>query len=53
MLEVTERFEHASKGGPGITRSNLLIINKSASLEVMERGARKMRAEQPRLRGLP
>ena len=42
------------KGGPGITRSDLLVINKidlapfvGASLEVMERDARKMRGERP------
>ena len=42
------------KGGPGITRSDLLIINKidlaphvGASLEVMDRDARKMRGERP------
>src|SRR5258707_1479681 len=42
------------KGGPGITRSDLLVINKTdlaphvgASLEVMDRDARKMRGERP------
>src|SRR6266478_2643449 len=42
------------KGGPGITKSDLLIINKidlaplvGASLEVMERDAKKMRGERP------
>ena len=42
------------KGGPGITKSDLLIINKidlaphvGASLEVMDRDARKMRGERP------
>ncbi|HST74662.1 MAG TPA: GTP-binding protein, partial [Acetobacteraceae bacterium] len=42
------------KGGPGITRSDLLVINKidlapfvGASLEVMERDARRMRGERP------
>ncbi|MAL97638.1 MAG: urease accessory protein UreG [Alteromonadaceae bacterium] len=42
------------KGGPGITKSDLLIINKTdiaplvgASLEVMDRDARKMRGERP------
>ena len=42
------------KGGPGITRSDLLIINKTdlaplvgASLEVMDRDAKKMRGERP------
>jgi len=43
-----------SKGGPGITRSDLLVINKvdlapyvGASLEVMERDAKKMRSQRP------
>jgi urease accessory protein len=42
------------KGGPGITKSDLLVINKidlaphvGASLEVMERDATKMRGEKP------
>jgi len=42
------------KGGPGITRSDLLVINKidlaplvGASLEVMERDAKRMRGERP------
>ena len=42
------------KGGPGITRSDLLVINKidlaplvGASLEVMDRDARKMRSDRP------
>ena len=42
------------KGGPGITRSDLLVINKidlaplvGASLEVMERDARRMRGARP------
>jgi urease accessory protein len=42
------------KGGPGITRSDLLIINKTdlaphvgASLEVMDRDSRRMRGERP------
>ena len=43
-----------SKGGPGITRSDLLVINKvdlapyvGASLEVMDRDAKKMRGARP------
>jgi urease accessory protein len=43
-----------SKGGPGITRSDLLVINKvdlapyvGASLEVMQRDAKKMRGVRP------
>ena len=42
------------KGGPGITKSDLLIINKTdlaplvgADLEVMDRDARRMRGERP------
>lgn len=42
------------KGGPGITRSDLLVINKidlapyvGASLEVMDRDSKKMRGERP------
>jgi urease accessory protein len=42
------------KGGPGIMKSDLLIINKidlaphvGASLEVMDRDAKKMRGERP------
>ena len=42
------------KGGPGITRSDLLVINKidlapfvGASLEVMDRDARRMRGSRP------
>ena len=42
------------KGGPGITRSDLLVINKidlaphvGASLQVMERDTRRMRGERP------
>ena len=41
-------------GGPGITRSDLLVINKidlaplvGASLDVMDRDARKMRGQRP------
>ena len=42
------------KGGPGITRSDLLVINKidlaplvGANLDVMDRDARKMRGQRP------
>ena len=44
------------KGGPGITRSDLLVINKidlaplvGASLEVMDRDAHRMRGDRPYL----
>ena len=42
------------KGGPGITRSDLLIINKTdlaphvgASLDIMDQDAKRMRGERP------
>ena len=49
-----ETLADYEKGGPGIVKSDLLIINKidlaplvGASLEVMDRDARKMRGERP------
>src|ERR1700758_833733 len=54
VIDVAEGDKIPRKGGPGITRSNLLVINKidlapyvGASLEVMERDSRKMRGERP------
>jgi urease accessory protein len=54
VIDVAAGDKIPRKGGPGITRSDLLIINKidlaplvGASLEVMERDARKMRSERP------
>lgn len=54
VIDVSAGDKIPRKGGPGITRSDLLIINKTdlapyvgASLEVMERDARKMRGERP------
>ncbi len=54
VIDVAAGDKIPRKGGPGIIRSNLLVINKidlaphvGASLEVMERDARKMRAERP------
>lgn len=54
VIDVAEGDKIPRKGGPGITRSDLLVINKidlapyvHASLEVMERDARKMRADRP------
>ena len=54
VIDVAEGDKIPRKGGPGITRSDLLIINKidlapyvNASLEVMERDAKKMRNEKP------
>jgi urease accessory protein len=54
VIDVAAGDKIPRKGGPGITKSDLLIINKidlapyvGASLEVMERDARKMRATRP------
>jgi urease accessory protein len=54
VIDVAAGDKIPRKGGPGITRSDLLIINKidlaphvGASLEVMERDARRMRGERP------
>jgi urease accessory protein len=54
VIDVAEGDKIPRKGGPGITRSDLLVINKidlapyvGASLEVMERDSRKMRGERP------
>src|ERR1700744_6004982 len=54
VIDVAEGDKIPRKGGPGITRSDLLVINKidlapyvGASLEVMERDARKMRKGHP------
>jgi urease accessory protein len=54
VIDVAAGDKIPRKGGPGITRSDLLVINKidlaplvGASLEVMERDARKMRGEKP------
>jgi len=54
VIDVAAGDKIPRKGGPGIMRSDLLIINKidlapyvGASLEVMERDARKMRGERP------
>ncbi len=54
VIDVAAGEEIPRKGGPAITRSDLLIINKTdlaphvgASLEVMERDARRMRGERP------
>src|SRR3984893_10089227 len=53
VIDVAEGDKIPRKGGPGITRSDLLLINKidlapyvGASLEVMERDSRKMRGER-------
>jgi urease accessory protein len=54
VIDVAEGDKIPRKGGPGITRSDLLVINKidlapyvGASLEIMERDARKMRKGAP------
>jgi len=54
VIDVAEGDKIPRKGGPGITRSDLLVINKidlapyvGASLEVMDRDSRKMRGERP------
>lgn len=54
VIDVSAGDKIPRKGGPGITRSDLLVINKidlalhvGASLEVMERDAGKMRGERP------
>ncbi|WP_160680611.1 urease accessory protein UreG [Clostridium sp. C8-1-8] len=54
VIDVSGGDKIPRKGGPGITRSDLLIINKidlaphvGASLEVMERDSIKMRGEKP------
>lgn len=54
VLDVAEGEKMPRKGGPGITRSDLLIINKidlapyvGASLKVMEEDTLKMRGEKP------
>ena len=54
VIDVSAGDKIPRKGGPGITRTDLLVINKidlasyvGASLEVMERDARKMRGTRP------
>ena len=54
VIDVSAGDKIPRKGGPGITRSDLLVINKidlapyvGASLEVMDRDAKKMRGERP------
>ncbi|MFZ3215001.1 MAG: urease accessory protein UreG [Candidatus Acidiferrales bacterium] len=54
VIDVAEGDKIPRKGGPGIMRSDLLVINKidlapyvGASLEVMERDSRRMRGERP------
>ena len=54
VIDVSAGDKIPRKGGPGITRSDLLVINKidlaphvGASLEVMDRDARTMRGDRP------
>jgi urease accessory protein len=54
VIDVAAGDKIPRKGGPGITKSDLLVINKidlaplvGADLSVMERDARKMRGEKP------
>ena len=54
VIDVAAGDKIPSKGGPGITRSDLLVINKidlaphvGASLDVMERDAKRMRGARP------
>ena len=54
VIDVAAGDKIPRKGGPGITKSDLLVINKTdlapmvgASLEVMDRDAKKMRGDRP------
>ncbi|SUZ54042.1 uncharacterized protein METZ01_LOCUS6896 [marine metagenome] len=54
VIDVAEGEKIPRKGGPGITRSDLLVINKidlapyvGASLEVMEKDSKRMRGKRP------
>ncbi|HUO33718.1 MAG TPA: urease accessory protein UreG [Candidatus Acidoferrum sp.] len=54
VIDVAEGDKIPRKGGPGITSSGLLVINKidlapyvGASLDVMDRDARRVRGEKP------
>ena len=54
VIDVSAGDKIPRKGGPGITRSDLLVINKidlapfvGASLDVMDRDSRRMRGERP------
>ena len=54
VIDVAAGEKIPRKGGPGITRSDLLVINKidlaplvGANLEVMDRDARRMRGQRP------
>jgi urease accessory protein len=54
VIDVAEGDKIPRKGGPGITRSDLLVINKTdlaphvgADLDVMRRDSKKMRGDRP------
>jgi urease accessory protein len=54
VIDVSAGDKIPRKGGPGITKSDLLVINKidlaplvGASLEVMDRDAKRMRGDRP------
>ena len=54
VIDVAEGDKIPRKGGPGITKSDLLVINKidlapyvGADLSVMDRDSRKMRGDRP------
>ena len=54
VIDVAEGGKMPRKGGPGITKSSLLVVNKidlapyvGASLEVMDRDTKRMRGERP------
>jgi urease accessory protein len=54
VIDVAQGEKIPRKGGPGITRSDLLVINKTdlaphvgASLQVMENDTRRMRGDRP------
>jgi urease accessory protein len=54
VIDVAGGDKIPRKGGPGVTRSSLLVINKidlaeqvGASLQVMDRDAKKMRGQRP------
>lgn len=54
VIDVSAGDKIPRKGGPGITRSDLLVINKidlapyvGASLDIMDRDAKKMRGDKP------
>ena len=54
MIDVAEGDKIPRKGGPGITRSDLLVINKidlaphvGADLDVMRRDSLRMRGDRP------